>query len=409
MSEKFKTGIRKAVILFINLINKVVPKKEMILFNSFPDISGNALAVYDYFVNQFHGKTEKTRIIWAVNDPDDEAVQRKLERISPGQKCCLVKKVSLSGIMAWCRSKYILSTHNYITGLKTFGKQVYINLWHGMPFKTIGYKMEGAKENDIPEGDYTIATGSVYQKIMAESFGLPMDRVVITGQPCNDLLFRSDRVSDKLKIQKKSGEKILIWMPTYRKSVVGALHNDGSAGELGVAEILKNHREKLNQILEQQGLWLLIKPHPMDEVYRMELRGGTRIRVLHDGELDRNGLSLYELLGATDVLLTDYSSVYIDYLVLDRPMAFVFDDMEKYLQSRGFVFENALDYLPGEKITKYDELVCYLEHMDELNAKWSSERKRIRDLFHAYPDGNSSQRVCEFIQKIKSSVFSLQH
>ena len=66
--------------------------------------------------------------------------------------------------------------------------------------------------------------------------------------------------------------------------------------------------------------------------------------------LEKEKLQLYELIGISDALISDYSSVAVDYLLLDRPLGYVLADYEIYREKRGFVFEDPLEYMPGEKI-----------------------------------------------------------
>ena len=71
-------------------------------------------------------------------------------------------------------------------------------------------------------------------------------------------------------------------------------------------------------------------------------------------------MQLYSLIGECGVLLTDYSSVYIDYLILNRPIGFIIDDFEEYKNSRGFVFDKPDDWMPGEKIKTFEELEKFI-------------------------------------------------
>ena len=110
---------------------------------------------------------------------------------------------------------------------------------------------------------------------------------------------------------------------------------------------------------------------------------------------------LYELLAESDVLFTDYSSVFIDYLNLKRPIAFVCGDMDSYGENRGFCFNPPRDYLPGEMIKTYDELKAYIENISEVNETWENKREEINRLFNRYSDNQSSKRVYEYIFKQK--------
>ena len=139
----------------------------------------------------------------------------------------------------------------------------------------------------------------------------------------------------------------------------------------------------------------------MDVICQMEVENSSYIKVFQNRHLDAAGVVLYELLAESDVLITDYSSVFIDYLNLGRPIAFVCDDLESYAANRGFCFDPIKEYLPGEKITNYTGLKEYLCNLDSLNDQWEKKREEINKLFNSFSDAHSSKRVFEFIFKEK--------
>ena len=83
--------------------------------------------------------------------------------------------------------------------------------------------------------------------------------------------------------------------------------------------------------------------------------------------MEKFNIQLYSLLGSVDILLTDFSSIYIDYLLLNRPIGFVAADFYEYSNSRGFVFDNPNDYMPGAKISSLKELKTFLHSTLILN------------------------------------------
>lgn len=383
----------------INIVNRIIPKKKMILFNSFPDIGGNALALYSYIVNERPEIVKNFELVWCINAKDVQNARKVLENAAKSHCCKIYSKKSLRGLWIYCRSKYIITTHNYITGVKTCNDQKHFNLWHGMPFKTIGKMIENGGDADVIQADYTLATSEKFQEIMAAAFGLEKENVMVTGQPCNDLLFKKNEALKKLNIDKRKYKKIVLWMPTYRKSIIGSAREDGDSNSFGVKSVVEEHFPEITKNLKQEKLLLLIKPHPMDQICNMQIPDSSYIKIIKNEDLDQAGVILYELLSESDVLLTDYSSVFIDYLNMERPVAFICDDIELYADNRGFFFKPVREYLPGELIRNYEEFEIYLRNLDEINEKWEKQRKNINQLFNQYSDGNSSKRVCDFIFK----------
>ena len=111
----------------------------------------------------------------------------------------------------------------------------------------------------------------------------------------------------------------------------------------------------------------------------------------------RKKVPLYSLVREADALITDYSSVYFDYLLLDRPIAFVLEDLGSYRGNRGFVVERPLDYMPGEKIYQKEELFSFLLQVEEGEDGYRQARAQIRDQVNYYQDGKNCERLLQLI------------
>ena len=102
----------------------------------------------------------------------------------------------------------------------------------------------------------------------------------------------------------------------------------------------------------------------------------SNIKFMTQKALEKKGLSVYALLRNADALITDYSSAYFDYMLLNRPIAFTVEDIEEYRKKRGFVFDNPFEYMPGEKINSYEDLEKYVANVAEDNDVFA-ERERV--------------------------------
>lgn len=389
--------MRRVIMKILTIINMIVPKKNRAIFGSFPSLSGNALALYQYILEERPDISRKYELVWSVGNEDYEETLNRIKAIDSNFNHKVVKRSSVSGILSFMRSSLIISTHGFYPEIDTSKKQKHINLWHGMPFKKIGLAVGSHIESKKDKADITIATSELFQKCMAEAFGLENKDVWITGQPCNDILLKENHSLQKLGINKDKYNQIIVWMPTYRKSIVGDIRSDGDEESFGVVDVLSNHLDVLNQILDEKGYLLLVKPHPMDVVCKMKFESASNVKVILNQELDAANVILYELLSESSVLLTDYSSVFIDYMVTDKPMAFVCDDIDTYASSRGFFFENPIDYMPGELIGNSEELIHYFKNMDAINAEWREKYRNIKAIFNPYSDTSASERVCNHI------------
>ena len=381
---------------FLALINILCPKKDKIIFNSFPDASGNALALYEYILKDRKDIQGKYSLVWIVSTGNVEKTKELLFHRTGVAEHKVIEKKSVKGVLYFFLSKYIVSTHGFLSKIKTSKKQTHINLWHGMPFKRIGKEVLRSKGEESPKADITISTSVKYQEIMAKEFDMSLENVLVTGQPCNDALFCKNETLKKIEIN-ENFSKIIMWMPTYRKSIVGEIRQDGSENGFGVVSVLNEHFYEFDAILKANNYLLLIKPHPMDVLCTMKLPESENIRVILNSDLEKCYTQLYELLADVDVLWTDYSSVFVDFLITKKPMAFICDDMKVYQESRGFLFEPFREYLPGELIENYEQLIEYLNNMDDVNETWGVKRQEIEKLLNVFDDSNASKRVCDII------------
>lgn len=121
------------------------------------------------------------------------------------------------------------------------------------------------------------------------------------------------------------------------------------------------------------------------------------IRILTAAELQRSSVDLYEILRAFDALITDYSSVYFDYLLLERPILFMVPDLETYQRVRGFSLEPIEFWMPGPKAGNVGDLVRELERLLDDKHYWQHERETVNKLVNSYRDAGSSERVCQAI------------
>ena len=97
-----------------------------------------------------------------------------------------------------------------------------------------------------------------------------------------------------------------------------------------------------------------------------------------NADFDNAGLNLYDFLTVTDGLISDYSSVAFDYLIVDKPMAFALDDFEEYNDARGFAFEHPLDYMPGHHLYDFNDLIGYVKEVSLGIDKYKEKRSLIR-------------------------------
>ena len=350
----------KIVIFFISILDKLISKNNnYVVYNSFPDISDNSFALFLYILDNYPEKKN----IWLVKHLTSKKCESLINEYSINGNYILVKRDSFKGIFYYLRAKYVFFTHGLFAGAKISKQHCVINLWHGMPLKKIGL----LEKNEISQkSKYAIATSGFYQNIMAEAFGMKNEDVLIVGQPRNDLMFKKKDYLSNFGINRCNSMKIVLWTPTFRQSIRGDIRLDGLFSE-NLPLVKLNDLEVLNEFILSINSFLIIKLHPMDVLNNQVFANFSNIKIIKSKDLENFNIQLYSLLGSADILLTDFSSIYIDYLLLNRPIGFVGDDFDEYSKSRGFIFDNPEEYMPGVKIRSLEDLKTFLYNTLILN------------------------------------------
>jgi CDP-glycerol glycerophosphotransferase len=325
-------------------------------------------------------ETALRRVVILMSDPACPAPWQS------GRKTIRVRKNSPAGLWWFCTARYVFFTHPCFT--RRFPPDVVsVNVWHGMPIKRIGWLLDG--DAGIASR-HALATSPFWAEIMQRAM-TPFGGVLPVGLPRNDRLF-SERGEVLGKLGLPDGRRLVVWLPTYRRSVRGLPRTDGVATG-NVFEMPDLDPEELNACLASRDAHLLVKPHPMAA---FDASGTwSHLRIIDDAWLRDRSLSLYELLGATDLLISDISSVVIDYLLLDRPVIHAFSDLGAYESSRGFTVEPVADYFAGPVATEARELMEAMDSVLSGNDPQADRRRRLLELSHAHRGGGAARRLLE--------------
>jgi CDP-glycerol glycerophosphotransferase len=377
------------VTLVFSALSRLVPKDEhKILFFSVPDFSDNARYVYDRMLESGFDKTHQ--LIWCVYSPirANHVIRRSREYLYHA-----------------LTAKYIISTHG--TPAWKSRNQVSIELWHGLPLKTIGYFADTDNPNTAARlsaahrlrrfassVDYLITTSEFERLVFSSAFRIDPGKILILGQPRCDALYRPgdtgiDILYRILGRDDIAGKRILLYLPTFRE------YDTGASRKI-LEEILAS--EKFHRFVKDENLLFICKPHSHDE-NAFQAYNGEHIHVLLNDDLQKSGNTIYDFLNAVDILITDYSSVYFDFLHLNRPIVFHVPDIGEYRDQRGFILEPFRDWAPGEVSTNVDELIEALTNALAGPDRWEPERIRLRRLLFRYTDELASERVCRLIEQ----------
>ncbi|MDU4940935.1 MAG: CDP-glycerol glycerophosphotransferase family protein [Mixta calida] len=376
----FKKSLIRMSKKILSCLIYLIPKdKEKIIFKSRPDFSGNAKALSDY-IQKNH---KNYKIVWFVEAQNYTATS--------GVR--LFKAGTLSALWQYATAKYIVTTHNEMIGTKS-GNQIYISLWHGMPLKKICYLGEFDHQGMEDYSSYRIATSEVMRAIIAACFREKANKVYITGQPRNDFLYDQAAAKKGLKFL-ASGKRKIFYVPTFRENQEANEYSDGESIENNNFFRVKDFDlTALNLFLQENNCQLFIKLHPYEENIYLDLQLSENIRIIKSDELRNNGLDINHLLAHMDMLITDYSSVYFDYMLLDKPICFLTPDLDAYSKSRGGFTLEPVDYwMPGYHCSTQSELLNEIETLLAGNDRYAGHRSSINAIINQFKDDRNSERV----------------
>ncbi|PKP61958.1 hypothetical protein CVT91_01200 [Candidatus Atribacteria bacterium HGW-Atribacteria-1] len=401
----FKLIFKKLMKLILRIINEIIfVKKNIIIFMSVPDFSDNSKAFYDYIATQ----KMDYELVWLVREKNYlDFLKNK------GVKVFYFR--SFKGLIKLLLSKYIITTH--IVFLFKSNQQKLINLWHGMTFKTMGFldKTETRKSLKLlkiqnKNTDVLISTSQNMKNAMSACFYIDPRKIIITGQPRNDIFFRKDDQKHIFKIFSKEYlskfSKLLLYAPTFRqRKDIFCKRIDGNIFKTDIFRFngIDDYHEELENFLDENNFLLIIKLHPFEEelFIKKGIKLPKNVMILKNRSLVENNLIINDILKYIDILLTDYSSIYFDFLLLNRPIIFVVPDLDKYKSARNFALEPFTFWMPGKIVKSFEELKdSIIAYSNDCNID-QEKRRMINSLVNKYSDGNSSKRIWDKISNLK--------
>ena len=300
--------------------------------------------------------------------------------------------------------------HNDLPGYRSLNT-FKINLYHGMAVKKIYHSSKFVRHLFIrnyknilrkiiqgfcftDEYDLISVTNKFFKKTYQKSF--TNNRVEVLGQPRNDIFLRRKK-NTKIKLLKKLGlqnkkiKNIIIYLPTFRDKNKDFLNNKSFLTDPRLQEILNN---KHSIILLKHHFFYKDQAHTKLKNY---IKISENIYDLNNEFLTR------DLMNSSNLLITDYSSIYIDYLLINKPIIFYCYDLQKYIKNHRELNFNYYDdiFTPGEKIFNKKNLISSIINQLNKNTKDKFKSKRIisRNFFYEHLDGNSSERIYEYIKQ----------
>jgi CDP-glycerol glycerophosphotransferase (TagB/SpsB family) len=360
----------------LRLLDCVVPKRNMAVLASMPDFE-------DSTRNLVRGLTQRgIRCTVLVADVAES-----------GRNDCdvmCVAKNSIRGLWTFLRARYAFHTHGLFGSYRPPSKKIVVNVWHGMPIKGIGFLLSDAASPVL--ASFAVATSTLYRDIMAKAFGMPQEQVLVTGIPRNDTLFLRDPQTLRRTGWADGGRKrkLIVWLPTFRQSARLARHDGTDYGS--VFGLPETTAETIDEFCASHDILCIVKPHPQSD-HAGTTYDGKCLKVISEDTLREKRLTLYQLLALSDALITDISSVYIDYLLVNRPIIFSFPDIDEYAKSRTVLLQPLSDWLAGPVVADVSGLFAEMEKVASGTDEHAERRQVLIDRIHQHQDGRATERL----------------
>ena len=333
-----------------------------------PKFFDNSKYFYLYLINNTNEK-----VFWISSSKEEIKLLRSMN-------LPVVNFKSVKGIYLVLRAKYFFHHYgiNQIDSRLQLGA-IHLDFWHGTPLKKIRYDVvpkEKTKRNFLVEfldkksREYVSSTSeNLSRDILSKAFDVPIEQMMNYGYPRTDVL-RLNKVETYSFAEKYSKElipyfdecdkfsKVLLYMPTWR---------DDDPDYFSKAKI---DFVSLNKKLEELNYVFFLKLHPLTK--NVDIEGFSNIK-----QID-NDVDIYPFLNYTDILITDYSSIYFDYLLTNKEIIFIPYDYENYVKNRELYF----DYdkvTPGKKYYSFDDFIQDIPSLEMLN--FEKERNEVKQYF----------------------------
>ena len=362
-------------------------KKDLVFFESFngDQYGDSPRYIYEYYIGN---NPANRKFVWILSKENRSAV--------PG-KCRFVKPGSMRYMLMLARAGILVSNMRQPSWYIKRKGQFFFETWHGTPLKKLVFDMDevytaspGYKKifyDQSRKWDYLLSGNPYSSEVFEHAFMLPKEKIVELGYPRNDRLKAGAGEDEKRALREKLGlpvdKKIILYAPTWRdhKFRGGGDYEMPLPFKKGFAESAKD-------------CFFLLRMH-----YFVSGTDGMN-EVFGENAVDVSSYNdINDLYLASDMLVTDYSSVFFDYALLGRPIVFYAYDEEEYKgELRGLYFDME-SYCPGPVVRTQEELADVLKKDEEYFKPYLERFDGVGEFFAGPGDARASERVVKFIEE----------
>ena len=385
IKRMFKNKWARNKAFALHIFNKMEIKKDWVIFESFMgrNYSGQPKYIYEYMQKHYG---DKYTYIWSVD-------KRGLK--IPG-KHKTVKRSGLRYFYYMNRSKYWILNMKQPLSVPKREETILLETWHGTPLKRLAFDL-----NDVVGGvsnykdkfyrqkeawDYLLSDNPFSTEKFQSCFMYPKEKILEYGYPANDPLYAPDREERAKKIKEKLGipldKKVIMYAPTWR---------DDNYYEIGQFKFdLDLDVNRLEKEFGDEYVILLRLHYLVVEALDMSKYGDFAV----NGSAYDDVTDLYLI---TDILITDYSSVFFDFANLKRPVLYYTYDLERYRDVLHGFYLSMEDDLPGPMLLTNDDVVDAIKNIDKIEGQYKERYEEFYNRFCCVDDGHASERVVKKI------------
>lgn len=354
---------------FINYLLKHYDKGKHTLFLVYFD--KQRLQEYINYVNSFHNNNIEVRFVYLKYSWKNK--QRWLFRDFCNYYLCFFQ------------SKYILTSDVTMRFYYKRNSQIYITLNYFTPFK-----LDRLQINPAMKVEYVVSTSRLSSQIVSGSCKVPIENFRVLGFSRNDNLY-NPRYSREKFIEMLGLDyvvrKIIVYTPTHRDYERNSLQKRNILG-------YDESYDEFNKLLETKKAILIVKLHPIQNNDCLIDLKQSRI-IIYEPNYQ---YTLYDILPHADIMLTDYTSTYFDFLLTQRPVIFNFFDKDIYETTRGFSYDPVEAICAGPIVKNKEDFFLAIKEALSEKDEYTNHRKFINLLMNKYTDGNSSERILDFLE-----------
>jgi CDP-glycerol:poly(glycerophosphate) glycerophosphotransferase len=381
LTSRTASAVDFAKLALLRLVLRITPALSHAVVTGFPDDEGNS-------VEMVRALSRRLPVYWLTSDNSD-VMQWLVADEEARYKVRPLRKDSVMAYLAYATARYVFFTHGLYGSPQPPGHKVSVNLWHGDGPKR-------SKRFAEIRSTFAVAGTQLWGDQRPVYFGVRPEGVLVTGNPRVDQFARPPGDETMRRLGLDPDRPLVLWMPTYRRTEyrgrrLAPVRNWADADELSKAGSVRELVGQIATVASRLGVTVAIKPHPLDA----DGYTGMGLPVISGEDLRREHITLYQLMGRSSGLLTDYSSVWTDYLVMDRPIGFYCPDLDEYEATRGLNVDNYQELLPGPLLESADDFESFLQDCLDEPSESRDRRATKSALIGAETRLGASDRLLE--------------